>query len=197
MTRVVAALAMLAVALAAAETGGGASNPWPKLHRPLHLPTVAPGARCPVSPSSHANFAMYGVVNGIGPGPAYPIGFVQPGSILDFIYPPDRSSEFAGSTWGGQKVLWFVMPSYRGPVLVRGGRLDRPGVLRFERGELPPRELRIQPFANGGYPSDAQPVGQRYQPSYTRLRAAGCYAYQIDGTSFSRVIVFRAVIGSG
>jgi len=31
-------------------------------------------------------------------------------------------------------------------------------------------------------------------PSYTRLRAAGCYGYQIDGTAFSRVIVFRAVV---
>ena len=29
-------------------------------------------------------------------------------------------------------------------------------------------------------------------PSYTRLRGGGCYAYEVDGTSFSRVIVFRA-----
>jgi hypothetical protein len=28
--------------------------------------------------------------------------------------------------------------------------------------------------------------------SYTRMREAGCYAYQVDGTTFSRVVVFRA-----
>jgi hypothetical protein len=25
------------------------------------------------------------------------------------------------------------------------------------------------------------------------VRSAGCYAYQVDGTSFSEVVVFRAV----
>jgi hypothetical protein len=46
---------------------------------------------------------------------------------------------------------------------------------------LPPSEIRIRP----GH-------GVRTRASYTRLRAAGCFAYQIDGTSFSRVIVFDA-----
>jgi hypothetical protein len=29
-------------------------------------------------------------------------------------------------------------------------------------------------------------------PSFTRVRKPGCYAYEVDGTSFSEVIVFRA-----
>ncbi|MBA2462339.1 MAG: hypothetical protein H0V45_11335 [Actinobacteria bacterium] len=29
-------------------------------------------------------------------------------------------------------------------------------------------------------------------PSLTRLRAPGCYAYQVDGRTFSYVIVFEA-----
>jgi hypothetical protein len=29
--------------------------------------------------------------------------------------------------------------------------------------------------------------------TFTRLRAPGCYAWQIDGPTFSRVVVFRAV----
>ena len=37
------------------------------------------------------------------------------------------------------------------------------------------------------------PPGGR--PSFTRLLAPGCYAYQIDGTSFSRLVVFNAVKG--
>jgi hypothetical protein len=156
------------------------SGPWAALHRPLHLPALAAGAPCPVSPIGRIDFAKYGVAKGIGPGPAYPVGFAQPGSVLQFIYPP--AGEFAGSDWGGQKVLWFVAPSYRGPVLIRGGRLDARGTLRFESGKVPPVELRI-PATNRAL---------RYRPSYTRLRAPGCYAYQIDGTTFSRVIVFAA-----
>jgi hypothetical protein len=162
---------------------------WTKLHRPLHVPVVADGAPCPVSGVGAANFGKYGVANGIGPGPAYPIGFGQPGSVLQFG-PPDSSGEFAGSAWSGQKVLWFVVPAYRGPVLIRGRRLDAPDVLRFDRGKVPPTEMRF--MKNMARAGGAGEYGQRERPSYTRLRAAGCYAYQIDGTTFSRVIVFQA-----
>jgi hypothetical protein len=172
---------------------GSAPGPWASLHRPLHLPMLAPGVSCPVSEIGRINFAKYGVAKGIGPGPAYPIGFAQPGSRLQFTYPPDPASEFAGSLWSGQKVLWFVAPRYRGPVLVRGGRLDHPGRLRFDRGKVPPKEIQIPKGNRGGNPT-SKLVGQRYRPSYTRLRAPGCYAYQIDGTTFSRVIVFEAVL---
>jgi hypothetical protein len=192
MTRVVALLATVAAALAVAQTGGGASSPWPALHRSLHLPALLPGRQCPVSPVARGKFAKYGVGAGIGPGPAYPIGFGQPGSTLSFQSPPGPTSPFFGSAWSGQKILWFVLPSYRGPVLVRGRRLDGPGVLRFQNGKVPPAELRITRTTYAGYPSGVQFYGQRYLPSYTRLRTAGCYGYQIDGTSFSRVIVFRA-----
>jgi hypothetical protein len=133
-------------------------------------------------------FAGYGVGRGIGPGPAYPIGFEQPGSILRFQDPPSPGSEFAASAWRGQKVLWFVSPAYRGPVLVRGRRLDAPGLLRFDRGTTPSAGLRIAPAGSAGY----RRVGARDRASYTRLRAAGCYAYQVDGTTFSRVMVFEA-----
>ena len=161
---------------------GSAPGPWARLHRPLHLPIVAPGASCPVSGIGRINFAKYGVGKGIGPGPAYPIGFAQPGSIMQFSYPPDPLGPFAGSLWSGAKVLWFVAPRYRGPVLIRGGKVDQPERLRFNRGKVPPKEMRIPRVV----------AGQRSRPSYTRLRAPGCYAYQIDGTTFSRVIVFEA-----
>lgn len=152
---------------------------------------MPPAGPCPVSGVGRIDFAKYGVANGIGPGPAYPIGFAQPGSVLEFSYPPDPRSEFAGIVWSGQKVLWLIAPSYRGPLLIRGRRLDAPGTLRFDRGKVPPAELRIPARSQGGYPPGSKLVGQRYRPSYTRLRAPGCYAYQIDGTTFSRVIVFR------
>jgi hypothetical protein len=85
-------------------------------------------------------------------------------------------------------VLWFVSPTYRGPALIRGRRLDAPGLLRFDRGALPRAELRIAPAGSAGY----RRAGPRGRASYTRFLTAGCYGYQIDGTSFSRAIVFEA-----
>jgi hypothetical protein len=185
---------LVVVALASASVAGTASGDiWKKLHRPLHVPVLAAGEPCPVSAvDTHFDFAKYGIARGIGPGPAYPIGFSQPGSVLQFVDPAPANSEFAGSEWNGQKVLWFVAPSYRGPVLIRGRRLDAPDVLRFQRGKVPPAELRIQSgFSLVGNPG-VNNFGQRYRPSYTRFRAPGCYAYQIDGTTFSRIVVFAA-----
>jgi hypothetical protein len=76
-------------------------------------------------------------------------------------------------------------------VLIRGRRLDAPDVLRFGDGDVPPTELRIAVNTDYGNPPGYKLVGQRYRPSYTRLRAAGCYAYQGEGTRFSYGIVFR------
>ncbi len=59
---------------------------------------------------------------------------------------------------------------------------------------MPPAQLTIPVYTRGGQPGGVTPpAGTRYLPSYTRLLGPGCYAYQIDGTTFSRVIVFRAV----
>lgn len=79
-------------------------------------------------------------------------------------------------------------------MLIRGGRLDSPDALRFNNGRVPSDEMRIPIGARGGGPPGLKPVGQRFRPALTRLRAPGCYAYQIDGTTFSRLIVFRAVV---
>ena len=43
----------------------------------------------------------------------------------------------------GEKVFWYVRPGYRGPVLIRGRRLDRPELLGFAGERRPGRELRI------------------------------------------------------
>jgi hypothetical protein len=181
-----AALALIASAVA--------TIPWAPLYRPLHLPVVEPGGACPVSAVGAFNFRKFGVNAGIGPGPAYPVGFLQPGSIL-YVEFPLRAGPLAGLEWSGEKVLWFVAPRYRGRLLIRGGRLDGPDLVRFQWGVMPSTELRIQ---RGDFRTRAigvRLVGQRMLPSITRVRAPGCYAYQIDGSSFSRVIVFSVVAG--
>jgi hypothetical protein len=158
------------------------------LRRPLHLPALVPGAACPVSQvDPNVDFSSFGIAAGIGSGPAYPVGLAS-GTLT--LAP---AVNFNSKLWGGQKVLWFVLPSYTGPLLIRGGRLDPPGgVVRFERGNVPPKLLLIDraTAVPGGV---SPPTGTRYRPSYTRLKAPGCYAYQVDGATFSEIVVFRAV----
>ena len=86
--------------------------------------------------------------------------------------------------WRGQKVLWARAPSYRGPLLIRGHQLDGTWWVGFEYGQ-PLQELQIRPLP-------ASVKGWQGLPTATRIRSAGCYAYQVDGTTFSAVIVFRA-----
>jgi hypothetical protein len=165
----------------------------PYLRRPLHLPRVAPGARCPVAGVEQALdwSGTYGIAPGIGPGPAFPVGLAS--GVLRIA----PAAAFHSRSWGGQKVLWFVFPSYTGPVLIRGARIDgKPSLVRFESGALPAKELLLsgtQTVIPGGV---TPPKDARYRPSLTRLQGPGCYAYQIDGATFSRTIVFRAVRGS-
>ena len=157
------------------------------LRRPLHLPALTSGARCPLSQVDPSiDFHSFGIAAGLGSGPVYPVGLAS-GTLT--LAP---AVNFGSKLWGGQKVLWFVLPSYSGPVLIRGGRLDPPGGdVRFERGNVPPKQLLLEraTAVPGGV---SPPAGARYMPSYTRLKGPGCYAYQIDGATFSETIVFRA-----
>jgi hypothetical protein len=186
----------LGVALAAALVvafGGAASAArkphwtWRSLHRPLHIPRLATGARCPVTPPTSVDLGTEGVRSLRGRGPAYPT-LTGSEQSLEFVYPPSAQSVFSGSSWSGNKVLWWASGRYHGPVLVRGRQLDGPNLLRFDDGLVPPAESRIRPG-----PGFRPWKGARDHPSYTRVRAPGCYGYQIDGIGFSRVIVFRAV----
>jgi hypothetical protein len=97
-----------------------------------------------------------------------------------------------GGVWAGGKVFWYVRPSYQGRILIRGRRLDGPEWLRFNGRRLPPRELRIEVHETVVW--QGQPPGSRGVPSSLRVPAPGCYAVQIDGTTFSRVVVFTVIM---
>ncbi len=100
------------------------------------------------------------------------------------------------SRWRVVRTLWISRPSYEGPVLVRGGRLDRPGGLGFGSRVRPGKELRLpagswrQPRTPPRGRGEPPPEGWRVTAVPTRIRAPGCYAFQVDGLGFSYVLAF-------
>ncbi|MBA3735614.1 MAG: hypothetical protein H0W90_10535 [Actinobacteria bacterium] len=165
--------------------------------RPLHIPGLATGEACPTTEQSGVLAASgieapFDSFPAWGSGPAFPTALGRgPRPLLTFEYPPLPGSVWEGSGWGGRKNIWVVADSYRGPVLVRGRQLDGPNDVRFENGrpgftdatrQHPRLELRLLgPETHGN-------------PATTRLRAPGCYAFQVDGAVFSYLIVFEARI---
>ena len=159
--------------------------PWSALRRPLHLPVVAPGSSCPVSKVDGRvpwqRIRIFGG-SGIGPGPVYP-GLGSTSGLLNAV----KDTQYGGP-WQGEKVFWYVAPSYRGRVLIRGRRLDGPGWLGFNGTRVPKDELRIEPYTTVSW--SGQPAHSRGIPTGVRAMSSGCYGAQIDGTTFSRIVVF-------
>jgi hypothetical protein len=102
---------------------------------------------------------------------------------------PFPITSFINSSWNGGRVTWVAAPSYTGPVLIRGGQVGGAGAVGFGEGHVPVDELQVLTASTS---SSGEPSGAREWPSFTRMRTPGCYAYQIDGTNFSEVIVFQA-----
>jgi len=158
---------------------------WDDLRRPLALPAIPPGGTCPARGVAQ-HTPEYG--KGAGDGPFYVVT-VGNGSDATMTYTQGNAY---GRDWGGQKTLWYADPAYQGRALIRGRRIDGPGEVRFDylEGQSLAPELRVDTRAS------RQPNGQ--WPSWvgaTRLRvdSPGCYAFQVDGETFTEVIVFRAV----
>ena len=184
MFRSLAVATGLAGAIALTSTAAAGGNPWVALRRPLHLPRLAAGASCPVS---HVDprvpwkrIDIFGGA-GIGPGPVYP-------GIPNAFVMATRDTQYGGP-WFGSKVFWYVRATYPGRVLLRGRRLDGPQKLGFDGAELPRFELRISRYQSVTW--SGQPPGSRGVPSGVRVLVPGCYGVQLDGTSFSRIVVFR------
>jgi hypothetical protein len=182
---VMACASALVLAPASAASAPPA-DPWPSLHRRLHLPRVTPGTPCPRTPGGRSAPL---VAFTLGAGPVYPVlGFSAPPPAAEGVVTLDERTREGG--FYRQKTLWVVSARYRGPVLVRGRRIDGPGVLQFWPLTPYRRELRIRAGGGSDHPKAR---GWRYAPAATLLAGPGCFAFQIDGIGFSRVIVFRAV----
>ncbi|MGZ6543986.1 MAG: hypothetical protein ACXVEI_01575 [Actinomycetota bacterium] len=160
-----------------------AHDAWSTLHRPLRLPDAI-GGTCPASPIVTIEPIGGGFSPGswpaIGEGPAYVVAEPRDGMVL---YPRD----LVGGGWYGLKTIFTVDTSYRGPLLIRVAQIDGSGGIGLQSSSDPldpvPTELRVT--TAGGDLVDWQSF-----PEVTLVRSAGCFAYQIDGTTFSEVIVF-------
>jgi hypothetical protein len=177
--------AVVVIATATASATPSDQVRWTALRRPLHLPVVAPGSRCPVSKIDRSvpweRVRIFGA-SGIGPGPVYP-GLGATSGLLNAT----KDTQYGG-VWEGAKVFWYVAPSYRGRVLIRGRRLDGHGWLGFNGNRVPKDELRIEPYDTVSW--SGQPRYSRGLPSGVRALSSGCYGAQFDGTTFSKVVVF-------
>jgi hypothetical protein len=96
------------------------------------------------------------------------------------------SSVSMDPSWFGPKTLWYVVPAYQGPVLIRGSCLDGPGPVGF--GEQPLVSALIIP---PGPTLNEAAGGYRTSPRGTYVMSPGCYGVQVDGTSFSYLIVLE------
>lgn len=132
------------------------------LRRPLHLPRSGGSKACPVS-ADETPVSIAG-----GPGLT--------------------AQRFVGSHWLAAHVTWRAAVGYQGPILIRGRRLGGAGVVGFGEGHQPYDELQLRDSGRGETTTSG---GGRAWLSLTRVRRAGCYACQVDGTNFSKVIVFR------
>jgi hypothetical protein len=144
------------------------------------LPTVAPGAACPVS----ARHELARNFTAAGDGPIYAT-HVDPWNVL---FPPPQNTLASGTGWSADKTPFVRKRSFTGAFVIRGGRIDRPGLLGFS-GPGGRRPFEAFQFAAGR--SAACVAGLNGWPTVVWMTAPGCYAVQIDGKSFSRIIVFR------
>ncbi len=97
--------------------------------------------------------------------------------------------------WSALQTLWFALPGYDGPFVVRAARLGDQGPIEVQPDSTGLAPGRGPLMVAAGLTLNTQ-AGYRTVPGSTWMRSPGCYAWQVDGHGFSEVIVVDAV-GSG
>lgn len=178
-------------------TAQAAGTSWFELRaRPLHLPTLKPGAACPVTTSTRLVIQLQ-TVTGMG----NPTIFVSSSNVDKNGVQHPQAGDFThlASTYRGVLATWYIRFPDVEPVLVRGAQLDGPGIVRFDGGIEQPKFAdnllngrTLPELLIASNPSHDAPVTS--WTTITRIARSGCYAYQIDTPGSSVVLVFRAVV---
>jgi hypothetical protein len=166
--------------------------------RPDRLPTLRPGAQCPLSGA----IELQGIPTEAALGPGTAVKKLDEGPIyLAFPAIPRNLDLFPPSSqgWRAATILVVSKPSYGGPVLLRGRRLDGEGDIAFgpSRVEselrLPsaPWDERMTSIVVWGRTVHPRP-GWRLAIAQVHMQAGGCYGVQVDGDSFTYAIQFYA-----
>jgi hypothetical protein len=151
------------------------------LKHPLHFPGLRAGQRCPTSHGTPFNNGYFGGGIARGTGPVRVLVGNRRG-IADLINPS------SAPPWLALKTLWFSLPAYQGPFIIRAKRLGRPGQVALGEGPVvAPLVVPPGPTLNSG-------LGYRTVPGGLFVKSPGCYAWQVDGLGFSEIIVVRAVL---
>ncbi|MGH2858190.1 MAG: hypothetical protein ACRDMJ_11985 [Solirubrobacteraceae bacterium] len=209
-------IALLAVGAIGAYVGvRGTATSAPRsgslLARALHFPSLGPGGRCPVSSGYVADNAFFGgAVLGHG---QVRVLVGNTGDVARF-----KLGTTSVHGWYAFQTLWFAMPSYNGPFVVRGARLGRRGPIAVQPGGdgqspgsgplVVPAGATINTYYTNWRPErvrdpvSGRPVtvqfgyGYRTVPGSTWVRSPGCYAWQVDGRGFSEMLVLDALAPS-
>jgi hypothetical protein len=120
----------------------------------------------------------------LGSGPVY----VTNGQLI--VSDPDHP----------QKVAWIADANYKGPIRIRGGRIDGSGQLLLGGPDNHWRGAPVKTVEGTDlYPeldllesNTTSKSAWRVWPSATYIATPGCYALQIDGLGFTEVITIQA-----
>jgi hypothetical protein len=141
------------------------------LARPLRLPSPPPDGSCPASPQARDRNVWSGGPHtaALGDGPVYPVLALRPSGQLDQTSP----------------VRWVAPRPPAGVAIVRGQRLGMPEQpVRFQAEDETVSAVQVLDPATASRTGD----GGWWWRTFL-LRAVGCYGLQIDGASFSEVVV--------
>jgi len=163
--------------------------------RPLNLPTVSSGERCPVSHGSHDSVPRvdYIFCSGCfwyGKGPVFMALAWSDQSTDEARFRLDKIpyDEHAYRA----KTPWVSKAEYAGPILIRGQLLNGSREkLRFSGGEKLSDGLELQA------PARERDDASRWSfwPTSMFVPSAGCYGVQIDTPDTTEVIIFEAIGG--
>jgi hypothetical protein len=158
--------------------------------RPVNLPTLEPGDSCPITTGSRGTVPIqrhiFGGALWFGKGPVYfALAWkASPGDDATFALEPVPREGNAHRA----KTPWVAVPSYSGPILIRGLALDasRRALLFDATGAGPRNGLELQA------PQAPAPSLWSFWASSMWVPGPGCYGVQIDTLGATDVVVFEA-----
>jgi len=162
--------------------------------RPLTLPVIRAGDRCPVTQGSSESVPRepYIFCAGclwFGRGPVYFAWSFRVNHVEDAMFSLDGVPH--ENTAYRAKTPWVSKPDYEGPILIRGRRLDGKGTLRFNVASPKPEEnLKLNA------PSRTDPTHWSFWPSSMYVPGPGCYGVQVDTLRGRDIVIFSATTGN-